>query len=315
MSKQSGAPVRIAVVDPGSMVFLPVVLAEALGYFREQGLSVRIDAVSGGTRSMQAVLGNSAEVAVSLFDQLILMAAESRGVRSFLLFERCPLQVLAASPAVPRPAQRIADLKGATIGVTTPGAPIHLQLSYLLHRHGLSPADVSVVGLGSNAARVAALTSGKVDAAVLGEPGATVLQRRHPGLTLLADTRTPVGTREAFGSEVYPGGVLFASEQWLRTNANSARTVASAVIQAIRWLRQTAPRDVARRVPRQYRIDNESAYAEALQRLIPVLAEDGLMPPEAPETVKRVLSAFDVKVRGANLDARQTYTNEFAGRA
>jgi NitT/TauT family transport system substrate-binding protein len=181
VSKQSSASIRIAAVDPGSIIFLPLVVAESLGYFGEQGLNVSIDAVAGATRSMQAVLGKSADVAVSLFDQLILMAAENRGVQSFLLLLRCPLQVLAVSPAVRKPIRSIADLKGATIGVTTPGSPIHLQLNYLLDRHGINPAEVSVVGLGSNAAHAAAITSGKVDAAILGEPGATILQRRASG--------------------------------------------------------------------------------------------------------------------------------------
>jgi hypothetical protein len=83
----------------------------------------------------------------------------------------------------------------------------------------------------------------------------------------------------------------------------------------MRWLRQTAAGEVARQVPRQYRIDDESVYTEAVQKLVPVLSEDGSMPAEAPEAVKRVWGTFDAKVRGAKIDTRQTFTNEFAGRA
>jgi NitT/TauT family transport system substrate-binding protein len=290
---------------------LPVVVAQELGYFRREGLDVEVLDMASGARAMQALLSGSAEIISPLFDQLVAMAAENREARSFLLIERCPVQVLAVSPVTLKPIRRISELKGATIGVTSPGSPAHLQLNYMVNRAGVDPRAISVVGLGSNAARTAALESGKVDAAVLGDPGATLLERRHPNLVLLADTRTPEGTRAAFGSDVYPGGVLIATERWLRVNPDTARRLTAAVLKSMRWIRETSAQEIVSRIPRQYRIDDDRIYSEAIQHLVPALSNDGMMPAGAPELVKTVLSTFDEKIRAANVDAARTFTNEF----
>jgi NitT/TauT family transport system substrate-binding protein len=172
---------------------------------------------------MQALLGGSVDAISIPFEQVVLLAAENRKIRSFLLMETVPLEVLAVSPKRSASIKQISDLKGAVIGVTSPGSTLHMQLNYMLKRAGLEPEEVSVVGLGSNSARVAGLEAGKVDAAILPDPGATLLQRRHPNLVILSDTRTREGTRKAFGFDAWPGGVLIATDGWLHDHPDDAR--------------------------------------------------------------------------------------------
>jgi NitT/TauT family transport system substrate-binding protein len=172
-------------VNPDTMHQLPVIAAAQLGYFRRQGIDIQLDPVPSSARAMQALLSGTADVISTTFDQLVLMAAENRRVRSFLLMQRCPMLAIVVSPVVQKPLHTIADLKGATIGVTSPGSAIHLQLNYILTRGGVDPQQVSVVGLRSNAARVAALQSGKVTAAVRRSrhhaPSAAIPQGGVPG--------------------------------------------------------------------------------------------------------------------------------------
>ena len=231
--------IRLGSVNPDSMLQLPVITAEQMGYFRRQGIDTQLDALPSGARGMLALLGGSTDVMATIFDQVLLMAAENRGIRSFLLMERCPMLAVVVSPVVRKTIKRMADLKGCMIGVTSPGSSTHLLLNYMLTRSGVDPQEVSAVGLGSNAARVATLESGKLDAAVLGDPGVTLLERRYPNLVLLADTRTPEGARQAFGSDAYPGAVLFAREQWLHENRDRALRLTTAVLGAMKWIRET----------------------------------------------------------------------------
>lgn len=305
------ASVQLGSVNPDTMHQLPVVAAEQLGYFRQHGIDVRLDALPSSARAMQSLLSHSSDVISTTFDQLILLAAEHRSVRSFLMMQQCPMFALVVSPVVGKSVHRISDLKGTTIGVTSPGSAIHLQLNYMLTRDGVDPQQVSVVGLGSNAARVAALESGKVDAAILGDPGLTLLERRYPNLVVLADTRTAEGTRQALGSDAYPGAVLIASESWLRDHRARARGLAAAVLSAMKWIRETPAVEVARRIPRQFRIDDDRVYTESVRRLVPALSIDGVMPARFPEHVKNVLSTFDAKVRSGGVDVSKTFTNEF----
>jgi NitT/TauT family transport system substrate-binding protein len=303
--------VRLAVATPGAAYAIPLIVAEALGFFRRQGLAVEFEETVSGSRAMQALLGGSVDVTFSLFDQLIVIASERRNLLSFFVAERCPVQVLAVSPRLSNSVRTISDLRGGIIGVTSPGSSMHMQLNYLLHRHSLAPTDVSVVAVGTNAARVAALTTGKVTAAVLGDPGASILQNRFPNLVVLADTRTPQGTQAAFGTDVYPGGVLATSRAWLGQNAEAARAMTSALVKSMQWLKQASAADVMPRIPAQYRIEDAEIYEACVRRLLPALCEDGRMPAGAAESVKRVLVASDEKLRSANVDVSKTFTNDF----
>jgi len=205
----------------------------------------------------------------------------------------------------------MADLKGAIIGITSPGSTLHMQVSYMLKHAGVEAKEVTIVGLGSNSARVAALEAGKVDAAILPDPGATLLQRRYPNLAVLADTRTREGTREALGFEAYPGGALIASEKWLGENSDEARSTAAAALKAMRWIADTPAAQVTLRIPPQYRMADDNIYSECIQRFVPSMSSDGAMSPDLPRRVMDVLTNFDQKVAAANINPEQAYTNEY----
>jgi NitT/TauT family transport system substrate-binding protein len=290
---------------------LPIIVARELGYFRDQGISVNIDVMTSSPLAMQALLGGSVDVITAPFELLLPLRAENRKIRSFLLMETVPLEVFVVSPAHNGRIQRLLDLKGAVIGVSSPGSPMHMEVNYMLKHAGVEAKEFSVVGLGSNSSRVAALEAGKVDAAVLPDPGATLLQRRHPDLVVLADTRTREGMREAFGFEAYPGGVLVASETWLGEHRDEARATAAAVLKAMRWITDTPAAQVTLRIPPQYRMADDNIYSECIQRFVPSMSPDGAMAPDLPRRVMDVLTTFDQKVAAANIDLAQAYTNEY----
>ena len=54
--------VKIAVGGKALYYYLPLSIAERLGYFKEEGLDVQIIDFQGGSRALQAVVGGSADV-------------------------------------------------------------------------------------------------------------------------------------------------------------------------------------------------------------------------------------------------------------
>src|SRR4051794_5593597 len=86
--------IQILAVSMPAFLQLPLVAAHELGFFREHGLSTSIEDVSSGVRAIESVLSGSADVISTLFDQLITMAVENRGLRSFLLMEAVSPTVL-----------------------------------------------------------------------------------------------------------------------------------------------------------------------------------------------------------------------------
>ena len=51
--------VHIAVGGKTALYYLPLTITERLGYFKDEGLNVRISDFPGGTRSLEAVVGCS----------------------------------------------------------------------------------------------------------------------------------------------------------------------------------------------------------------------------------------------------------------
>mgnify|MGYP000390729584 CR=1 FL=1 len=56
----SSKSVKIAVGGKALYYYLPISIAESLGYFKDEGLDVEIIDFQGGSRSLQAVVGGSA---------------------------------------------------------------------------------------------------------------------------------------------------------------------------------------------------------------------------------------------------------------
>src|SRR5256885_12869165 len=60
--KPETTKVRLAVGGKSSLYYLPLTITERLGYFKEAGLDVEISDFAGGAKSLQALIGGSADV-------------------------------------------------------------------------------------------------------------------------------------------------------------------------------------------------------------------------------------------------------------
>jgi len=302
--------VRIAIGGAEQFIYLPATLAQQLGFYEAEGVRVKVENFPGGAKSLQSLLGGSADVVCGFYDHALQMAAEGRRLIAFVLILHYPgIVVMAArkSGAI----RRIEDLKGAVVGVTSPGSSTHMLINYLLLKHGLAPGDISAIGIGTGASAVAAIERGTVDAAVITEPTSTQVRRRNPDLRILADTRDAAGVKETFGTETYPATVLYSTTGWIERNPDRAGRLARAIRRTLEWMQQHSPGEIAEKMPAAYRGEDANLYAEALRNSMPMFSPDGVMRADGAEAVKKVLSLSLEKVRAANVDTAQTFTNEF----
>jgi NitT/TauT family transport system substrate-binding protein len=302
--------VRLA-LSRDAITWLPVLLAQKLGYYPQEGLSLALSDVGGLSKSMEALLGGSVDVAGASPILVLQLALEGRPVQSFLTLYTGPYAALVVAPAATGSIHTIADLKGRRVGVSSPGSPSHLFLNFSLVSHGLSPDDVSTVSIGTAAQSVAAVEHGQVDAAELVGNAITMLHRRHPDMRFLADTRTPEGTQAVFGSPAFPSTSLVATQSWLKANADTARRLVRATQKAMQWMREHSAEEVRAEMTDTQRMPDADADLEAIRGVQHTLSRDGAMPAEGPELVRKVLAASNAKARTALLDLSPTYTNEF----
>src|SRR6478672_4200167 len=117
--------VRLAVGGKPSLYYLPLTVTERLGYFKEAGLDVEISDFSGGAKSLQALIGGSADVVTGAFDHTIQMQAKSQSIVAVVLLGRYPGFALALRKDKAASYKTAKDLKGMKIGVTAPGSSTH----------------------------------------------------------------------------------------------------------------------------------------------------------------------------------------------
>src|SRR5207244_345617 len=114
--------VHIAVGGKTALYYLPLTLTERLGFFKDEGLNVRISDFAGGTRSLEAVVGGSADVVAGAYEHTINMQARKQSFQAFVLAGASPqISVgIAASRAASYKSPK--DLKGLKVGVSAPGS-------------------------------------------------------------------------------------------------------------------------------------------------------------------------------------------------
>ena len=75
----------VAVGGKNLLYYLPLTIAEARGYLKDEGLEVTIADFSGGSRALQALIGGSADVVSGAFEHTINMQVKGQRLRAFVL--------------------------------------------------------------------------------------------------------------------------------------------------------------------------------------------------------------------------------------
>src|SRR5512147_815414 len=88
--KPETTKVRLAVGGKSSLYYLPLTITERLGYFKEAGLDVEVSDFAGGSKSLQALIGGSADVVTGAFDHTIQMQAKNQPIIAVVQLGRFP---------------------------------------------------------------------------------------------------------------------------------------------------------------------------------------------------------------------------------
>jgi NitT/TauT family transport system substrate-binding protein len=310
----SAEKVRIAVGGFACICYLPTLLTEQLGFYKEAGLEVELADFKGGSTALTAVLGGSADVVSGFYDHTVSLAAKGKQLQAFLVFDKLPGLVLTVSPKETQNIKSVKDLVGKQVGVSAPGSSTDFFLKYLLRKDGIDPNKVSVVGIGNGATSVAAMEQGQVAAGVLVDPAVTQLQARNADLRILSDTRSPTETKKIFGGD-YPAGSLYAPTSWIKAHDAEAEKLAIALVRTLQWMHSHSAEEIMAKLPKELVGGDPQLYLAALKNMIPTFSTNGQMDPKGAEAVLAVFSESVPEIKDAKIDVTQTYTNEFAKRA
>jgi NitT/TauT family transport system substrate-binding protein len=305
--------VKIAVGGKNLLYYLPLTVAEQLGYFKAEGLDAEVVDFAGGSKALAAVVGGSADVVSGAFEHTVNMQFKGQMMRAFVLQGRAPQIVLGINPKTMPGFKSVADLKGKKIGVTAPGSSTNVMANFVLAKAGLKPSDVSFIGVGASSGAVAAMRSGQIDAMSNLDPVITLLARSGD-LKVVADTRKVAEADRIFGGPM-PAGCFYAPQSFLDKHPNTAQALTNAIVRANRWIQQAGPGDIINAVPESFLLGDRAVYIDAFLAAKGALSPDGMIPEAGAETAFKALASADPKIAAAKLDLKAVYTNDFVKRA
>jgi NitT/TauT family transport system substrate-binding protein len=161
----------------------PIWVGKEEGFFKKFGLDADLILIEGGTRGAQALISGDLPF-MSMSGQPVI-SARARGADLVLIGGAVNRMnyIMATNPKIKRPE----DLKGKRIGATQVGSSSYHAVMLSLKHWGLDPRrdGITILQVGTQAARVGSLQSGGSDAAIL-NPGLSSTMT-DKGFNILAD--------------------------------------------------------------------------------------------------------------------------------
>jgi NitT/TauT family transport system substrate-binding protein len=305
----SAQKVTIMVGGIEKIIYLPAMLTERLGYFKDQGLDVTLITEPAGVDAENEMLAGKVDGVVGFYDHTIDLQSKGKTVVSVVQFSRAPGEVVLVDSRKADSIKSAADFKGKTMGVTGLGSSTNFLMQYLAVSHGVPVSQTSSLAVGAGNTFIAAMKQGQIDVGMTTEP--TISRMLKTGdAKLLIDLRSPETTATGLGG-LYPAACLYMQGSYIDKNRATVQKLANALVKTLQFISSHSAAEIAAQMPKDYYVGDPDLYINALATGKIMFTPDGVMPESGPPTVLKVLSTFDKTVMGKTIDLSKTYTTEF----
>ncbi|MCX4578003.1 ABC transporter substrate-binding protein [Streptomyces sp. NBC_01571] len=308
-----GEHVKIMVGGLDKVIYLPAMLTQRLGYFDAEGLDVELLSEPAGVQAETALVSGQVQGAVGFYDHTLDLQTKGKSVESVVQFSHAPGEVELVSAKRADDIRSPKDFKGKKLGITGLGSSTDFLTKYLAVKNGVKVSDFSPVAVGAGPTFISALQKGAIDGGMTTDPTVTTVLQKGLGKVLI-DMRTPRGSAEAFGGP-YPSSSLYMQTDWVNGHKETVQKLANAFVKTLAWMATHSASEIAAKMPADYSQGAKTLYASAIQSTLPMFTKDGVMPEDGPETVEKVLKAFNPNIKNAKVDLAKTFTTEFVKKA
>ena len=251
-----GTSVKIAVpVTPPNVVHIPPYVAQDLGLFKQENLTVEIERFEGGVGAFRSVAAGSVDLAGTSSEPAIQAVAQGAEVKSVYTYA----PNVDVSFVVSSKIQSAADLKGKNIGIQEPGGFADVMSRLVLKKNGIDPKDVHFVQT-TTAGRVTQLLAGQVDTGVLHIDQTLTIQKSNPGVHVLANMWDVV--------KDYQYAVYAVSQAKLKSDPAVIECMIRALMKADRAIYDPAQKQAVTDVMVKYTKESPDVVAQTYDQLL-----------------------------------------------
>ena len=280
-----------------SDAIIPVNVGDKLGFFKKRGLDLTIVEFGGGGKMVQGLVAGAIDIGDGAGTE---MAFIQKGAPMLAVCESTgPAPFLGVGVPWDSPVTKLEDLKGKTIGVSSPGSFSEWSGHELARKFGWGPDGVKTVAIGGGPAPIAAaLRTHLVDAAISTTALFLSFEETKAGRLI-----APVSTFEGdVGS-----GALFASNQLIASNPDAIRAFVAGWIETVDYMRAHKAETV--KITSGINHFSENVMAQEYDLTIGMHTKDCRFEPEALATLKR--SFVEMKLVEGEPDMSKLYTDAY----
>ncbi len=280
-----------------SDAIIPVNVGDKLGIFKKHGLDLKIVDFGGGSKMVQALTAGAIDIGDGAGTEMAFVA---KGAPMLAVCESTgPAPFLGIGVPWDSPIKTLQDLKGKTIGVSSPGSFSDWSGQQLARKFGWGPDGVKTVAIGGGPAPMrAALRAHLVDAAISTTALFLSFEETKEG-RLIAPVSSFQGN---VGS-----GALFASNNLIASNPDAIRAFLAGWIETVDYMRANKAQTV--KLTNSITNFGESVMAREYDLTIGMHTKDCRFESEALAVLKQ--SFVEMKLVAGEPDMAKLYTEKF----
>jgi NitT/TauT family transport system substrate-binding protein len=200
-----------------------VAVAQAEGFFKQEGLVVNVDNLSSGVPVVQGVVGNSLDIGASSIEPVVNAAAAGAPIQIIGSYA----DKLTVDLVTDNDITSTAGLRGKRLGIQASGAFREVMTRMVLENAGMTPSDVTYVP-SSSSAYISELLAGEIQSGVLQEEQTLKALGKDKNLHVL------VNFDQEFPNYFY--GTYVVNKSWLASNETTAEKFLTAITLAHRFM-------------------------------------------------------------------------------
>ncbi len=211
-----------------TIFFLPFFAAQQNGFYRDEGLSVELIQMGTPAVSLQALIAGQLQFSNINPDGIIIANQKGAALRAVAGVVNGVAYTLVGGKSY----KKLEDIKGTRLGVgSLKGGPTTFLLEYLRAKGLLYPRDYSLLLVsGGTPARLAALESGAISAALLGVPQSDMAL--ESGFSRLGDVSETLPT--------FQFTTVNVNQSWADKNRSTVVKFLKAHIRSLAWIHNHA---------------------------------------------------------------------------